>query len=78
MKWFDLEQLTQVGLGGLKCVVSDFTLYSIHSGMLSLWSVLRTGVTVGFHNSTNKSIMKSLEVIYLGDVMSIFRTKELQ
>jgi len=49
--WLYNEQLTEVhvgGLGGLKCfvceTVSDITLYSIYSGILSLLSVLRTGV----------------------------------
>ena len=55
--------------------VSDMTLYSIRSGILSQWSFLRTGVMWwtlvvfwGFSNSTGESILNSLEAVYLGDV----------
>ena len=46
--------------------VSDMTLYSIRSGILSKWSVLRTGVMFwGFSNSTGESILNSLDAVYL-------------
>ena len=51
--------------------VSAIILYSIRSGILSQWSVLRTGVVFwGFSNSTGESILNSilnsLEAVYLG------------
>ena len=52
--------------------VSDMTLYSIRSGILSQLKLLRTGVMWwcfgGFSNSTGESILNSLEAVYLGDV----------
>ena len=49
--------------------VSDMTLYSIRSGILSQLIFLRTGVMWWcFSNSTGKSILISLEAVYLGDV----------
>ena len=50
--------------------VSDMTLYSIRSGILSHWSFFqnRSDMFWGFSNSTPESILNSLEAVYLGDV----------
>ena len=52
--------------------VSDSTLYSFRSGILSQWNVLRTGrmwQCLGFFsNSTGESVLNSLDAVYLGDV----------
>ena len=56
--------------------VSDMTLYSIRSGILSKWSVLRTGVMFwGFSNSTGESILNSFEAVW---VTSMLKKRELQ
>jgi len=52
--------------------VNDIALYSIRSGILSQWSILRTRSEVavfwGFSDSTGESILNSLEAVYLSDV----------
>ena len=59
----------------MKCVslyVSDMILYSIHSGILSQWSVLRTGVLLWclgvLVTARARADLNSLEAIYLFDV----------
>jgi len=60
--------------------VSDITLYSIRSGILSQWSVLITRVMWwrlgSFSNSTVESILNNLEAFTLGD--DYVQKKELQ
>ena len=46
--------------------VSDMTLYSIRSGILSQWSDVV--VFWGFSDSTGETILNSLEAAYLSDV----------
>ena len=53
--------------------VSDITLYSIRSSILSQWSGLRTGVMrwcfgVLVRARARACILNSLEAVYLGDV----------